>query len=98
MDEAAQQTVLRQFPYGLYAVAVRHEGEEHGMTANWVTQTAFVPPLRVVPVHNKSKTIGVEPEGRQFAEDQLQQGHSEHAEELIRPRATEPVTLERNTT
>src|SRR5690348_17018704 len=36
MDDAAKKTVLRHFPYGLYALTVRHDGEEHGMTANWV--------------------------------------------------------------
>ncbi|OLC07444.1 MAG: hypothetical protein AUH34_01310 [Gemmatimonadetes bacterium 13_1_40CM_70_12] len=41
MDEAAKKAVLRLFPYGLYAVTVKHGGEEHGMTANWVTQASF---------------------------------------------------------
>ena len=46
MNEAAKKTVLRAFPYGLYAITVAHGGDEHGMTANWVTQTAFEPPTR----------------------------------------------------
>lgn len=45
MDQAAKKTVLRHFPYGLYALTVAHEGEEHGMTANWLTQAAFEPPI-----------------------------------------------------
>src|SRR2546427_4601434 len=57
MDEAAKKTVLRSFPYGLYAVTVAHGGEEHGMTANWVTQASFEPPMVVVAVENTSKTI-----------------------------------------
>src|SRR2546426_777114 len=56
MDEAAKKTVLRSFPYGLYAVTVAHGGEEHGMTANWVTQASFEPPMVVVAVENTSKT------------------------------------------
>src|SRR5437763_16310280 len=59
MDEAAKKTVLRLFPYGLYAVTVKHGGEEHGMTANWVTQASFDPPMVVVAVENTSKTIGL---------------------------------------
>src|SRR5437764_9482304 len=59
MDEAAKKTVLRLFPYGLYAVTVKHSGEEHGMTANWVTQASFDPPMVVVAVENTSKTIGM---------------------------------------
>src|SRR5205807_8409007 len=58
MDAAAKKTVLRQFPYGLYVVTVAHGGEEHGMTANWVTQAAFEPPMVAVAVENTSRTIG----------------------------------------
>src|SRR2546426_9387826 len=36
MDEAAKKAILRHFPYGLYVVTVAHDGEDHGMTANWV--------------------------------------------------------------
>lgn len=93
MDEAAQQTVLRQFPYGLFAVTVRHEGEEHGMTANWVTQTSFVPPMLVVAVENTSKTIGMVRDARHFALNLLQQGQRELAEKLARPSATTPQKL-----
>src|SRR3989442_11873763 len=57
MDEAAKKTVLRSFPYGLYAVTVAHGGEEHGMTANWGTQASFEPPMVVVAVEDTSKTI-----------------------------------------
>ncbi len=59
MNEAAKKTVLRAFPYGLYAITVAHGGDEHGMTANWVTQTAFEPPMVAVAVENTSKTIGM---------------------------------------
>jgi flavin reductase (DIM6/NTAB) family NADH-FMN oxidoreductase RutF len=93
MDEAAQQTVVRQFPYGLYALTVRHEGEEHGMTANWVTQTSFVPPMLVVAVENTSKTIGMVRDARHFAVNLLQQGQRELAEKLARPSATAPQKL-----
>ena len=93
MDEAAQQTVLRHFPYGLFALTVRHEGEEQGMTANWVTQTSFVPPMLVVAVENTSKTIGMVRDARHFAVNLLQQGQRELAEKLARPSATAPQKL-----
>ena len=57
MDDAAKKTVLRQFSYGLYVVTVAADGEEHGMTANWVTQAAFEPPMVAVAVENTSRTI-----------------------------------------
>ena len=67
MNEAAKKTVLRRFPYGLYAVTVAHGGEEHGMTANWVSQAAFEPPMVVVAVENTSKTIGMIRDAHHFA-------------------------------
>lgn len=40
MDEAAKKAILRHLPYRLYVVTVAHDGEDHGMTANWITQAA----------------------------------------------------------
>src|SRR5256884_9310758 len=58
MEEAAKKAVLRLFPYGLYAVTVKHGGEEHGLTANWITQASFDPLMVVVAVENTSRTVG----------------------------------------
>ncbi|MGH7672320.1 MAG: flavin reductase family protein, partial [Gemmatimonadales bacterium] len=74
MDQGAKKTVLRHFPYGLYVVTVAHGGEEHGMTANWLTQAAFEPPMVVVAVENTSKTIGMIRDAHHFAINVLQQG------------------------
>lgn len=67
MDEAVKQTVLRYFPHGLYVVTVAVDGEEHGMTANWVTQAAFEPPMIAVAIENTSKTIGMIRDSHAFA-------------------------------
>ena len=67
MDANAKKTVLRHFPYGLYAVTVTHDGEAHGMTANWVTQAAFEPPMVAVAVENTSKTIEMIRDAHHFA-------------------------------
>jgi flavin reductase (DIM6/NTAB) family NADH-FMN oxidoreductase RutF len=93
MDEAAKKTVLRQFPYGLYAVTVAHEGEEHGMTANWVTQASFDPPMVVVAVENASKTIGMIRDSHHFAVSVLQQGQRDLAGKLGRTSDQAPNKL-----
>lgn len=67
MDDAAKKTLLRHFPYGLYVVTVAAGGEEHGMTANWVMQAAFEPPMVVVALENTSKTLGMVRDSRHFA-------------------------------
>jgi len=93
MDAAAKKTVLRQFPYGLYVITVAHGGEEHGMTANWVTQAAFEPPMVVVAVENTSRTIGMIRDAHHFAVNLLLQGQRELAGKLGRTSAQAPQKL-----
>src|SRR5437773_9888368 len=93
MDEAAKKTVLRSFPYGLYVVTVAHGGEEHGMTANWVTQAAFEPPMVAVAVENTSRTIGMIRDAHHFAVNLLQQSQRELAGKLGRSSAQAPQKL-----
>lgn len=93
MDETAKKTVLRHFPYGLYAVTVAHGGEEHGMTANWLTQAAFEPPMVVIAVENTSKTIEMIRDSHHFAVNLLQQGQRELAGKLGRTSEQAPQKL-----
>src|SRR5712691_1383054 len=93
MNEAAKKTVLRRFPYGLYAVTVAHGGEEHGMTANWVSQAAFEPPMVVVAVENTSKTIGMIRDAHHFAINVLQRSQRELAGKLGRASEQAPHKL-----
>src|SRR2546421_10568261 len=57
MNAAATQTVLRHFTYGLYALSVNRDGDEHGITVNWVSQASFEPPMVVAAVESTSKMI-----------------------------------------
>src|SRR5437899_5129947 len=93
MDDAAKKTVLRHFPYGLYALTVRHDGEEHGMTANWVAEAAFEPPMVAVAVENTSKTIAMIRDAHHFAVNLLQQGQRELAGKLGRASTSAPHKL-----
>jgi flavin reductase (DIM6/NTAB) family NADH-FMN oxidoreductase RutF len=93
MDLAAKKTVLRHFPYGLYVVTVAHGGEDHGMTANWVTQAAFEPPMVVVAIENASRTIGMIRDTRYFAVSLLAEGQRELAGKLGRPSSQVPQKL-----
>jgi flavin reductase (DIM6/NTAB) family NADH-FMN oxidoreductase RutF len=93
MDEAAKKTVLRHFSYGLYALTVKHGGEEHGMTANWVTQASFDPPMVVVAVENTSKTVAMIRDAHHFAVNVLLEGQRELAGKLGRSSANTPQKL-----
>lgn len=93
MDSAARKTVLRHFPYGLYVVTVAYGGEEHGMTANWITQAAFEPPMLAVAIENTSKTIGMIRDAHYFAVSLLASGQREVAGKLGRTSEQAPQKL-----
>jgi flavin reductase (DIM6/NTAB) family NADH-FMN oxidoreductase RutF len=93
MDTNAKKTVLDHFPYGLYVLTVAHEGAEHGMTANWVTQAAFEPPMLAVAVENESKTIEMIRDARHFAVNVLREGQRDLAGKLGRTSTQAPQKL-----
>jgi flavin reductase (DIM6/NTAB) family NADH-FMN oxidoreductase RutF len=93
VDAAAKKTILRHFPYGLYVVTVAHGGEEHGMTANWVTQAAFEPPMVAVAVENTSRTIGMIRDAHYFAISLLSSDQRELAGKLGRSSEQAPQKL-----
>lgn len=93
MDAAAKKTVLRHFPYGLYVITVTADGEEHGMTANWVTQAAFEPPMVAVAIENTSKTIAMIRDSHHFAINVLRTGQRELAGKLGRTSTQAPHKL-----
>ncbi len=93
MDSAARKTVLRHFSYGLYVVTVAADGEEHGMTANWVTQAAFEPPMIAVAVENLSQTIEMIRDAHHFALSVLHEGQRELAGRLGRASMQSPEKL-----
>jgi flavin reductase (DIM6/NTAB) family NADH-FMN oxidoreductase RutF len=93
MDQAAKKTVLRHFPYGLYAVTVAYGGEDHGMTGNWLTQAAFEPPMVVVAIENTSRTIGMVRDAHHFAINIFLKGQRDLAAKLGRSSDQAPQKL-----
>src|SRR2546422_11755658 len=84
MNEGAKETVLSHFTYGLYAVTVKREGDEHGITANWVSQASFDPPMVVVAVESTSKMIEMIRDAHHFAISVFHEGQRDLAEKLGR--------------
>jgi flavin reductase (DIM6/NTAB) family NADH-FMN oxidoreductase RutF len=55
MNADAKKTALRMIPYGIYVLTADDgKGGVAAATVNWVTQTAFAPPLVVVGVKTDS--------------------------------------------
>jgi flavin reductase (DIM6/NTAB) family NADH-FMN oxidoreductase RutF len=50
MNSDAKKAVLRMIPYGIYVLTADAKGSLAAATVNWVTQSAFTPPLVVVGI------------------------------------------------
>lgn len=68
MDADAKKTALRMIPYGIYVLtAESKDGKVAASTVNWVTQTAFQPPLVVVGVKVDSGAHAIIKDSKVFA-------------------------------
>ena len=75
MDADAKKTALRMIPYGIYVLTAEgKDGKVAASTVNWVTQTAFAPPLVVVGVKADSGAHAVVKESGAFALNMLGKG------------------------
>ena len=93
MDEAAKETVLRLFTYGLYAVTARDEGGANAFTANWLTQVSFEPPMVAVAIENDARSLGMIQRAGRFGINVLASGQRELAGNLGRSSQRNPNKL-----
>ena len=86
MDPNAKKTALRMIPYGLYVLtAANKSGQVAAGTVNWVTQTAFEPPLVVVGVKTDSGAHALIKESKAFALNVLGKGQQALAFTFFKP-------------
>ncbi|MBI3972962.1 MAG: flavin reductase family protein [Chloroflexi bacterium] len=82
LDAKAKETALRQFTTGLYVVGSKGHGDAiNGMTANWVAQVSFHPPLVAVAVEQDAHTCRLIDEGRVFSVNVIRA--DEAAEDIV---------------
>src|SRR4026208_1976536 len=68
MDADAKKTALRMIPYGIYVLTSESkDGKVAASMVNWVTQTAFQPPLVVVGVKADSGAHAIIKDSKVFA-------------------------------
>ena len=80
MDADAKKTALRMIPYGIYVLtAESKDGKVAASTVNWVTQTAFAPPLVVVGVKADSGAHAIIKESKVFALNMLGKDQTKQA-------------------
>jgi flavin reductase (DIM6/NTAB) family NADH-FMN oxidoreductase RutF len=72
MNSDAKKTALRMIPYGIYVLTADDgKGSVSAATVNWVTQTAFAPPLVAVGVKTDSHGYGIISATKTFALNML---------------------------
>ena len=86
MDANAKKITLRMIPYGIYVLTADDgKGNIAAATVNWVTQTAFAPPLVVVGVKTDSGAYQVIKVARSFALNMLGKDQKSLAFTFFRP-------------
>ena len=86
MDDDAKKTALRMIPYGIYvATADDGNGRIAAATVNWVTQTAFAPPLIAMGVKTDSGLYATLTKSRTFALNMLGKGQQGLAFTFFKP-------------
>ncbi|HUB95794.1 MAG TPA: flavin reductase family protein [Stellaceae bacterium] len=72
MNADAKKTALRMIPYGIYILTADDgKGGVAAATVNWVTQSAFAPPLVVVGVKTDSGAYKIVRDVKNFALNML---------------------------
>ena len=79
MDENAKKKALLMIPYGLYVLGAAHGGKQTVATVNWVTQTAFQPPLVVVGIKKDSGSHQMVKDSKKFTLSFLESGQKKIA-------------------
>ena len=86
MNTESKKAVLRMIPYGIYVLTAGDaKGNVAASTVNWVTQSAFSPPLVVVGVKAESGTCKTLRAARTFALNMLGKDQKALAFTFFRP-------------
>jgi flavin reductase (DIM6/NTAB) family NADH-FMN oxidoreductase RutF len=86
MDADAKKTALRMIPYGIYVMTAEgSDGSIAAATVNWVTQTAFEPPLVVIGVKADSGARAILEKTQNFALNMLGKGQQNMAFAFFKP-------------
>ena len=93
MDSVLKKTVLRMFTYGLYTVTAKYGDDASLMTANWLTQCSFDPPLLALAVESDSHSRQVIEARGAFAVNIYESGQRELAGSLGRTFSKHPDKL-----
>ena len=78
-DDTTTSKVLRLFTYGIYVVSAHSGEDDNAFVANWLSQCSFDPPLIMVSIQNRSRTMAMIRASGFFAVHVLATGQREFA-------------------
>ncbi len=93
MDPDAKKTALRMIPYGIYVLTAEADGAVAAATVNWVTQTAFDPPLLVVGMKADTGAYQLAKKAGHFALNMLGKGQQSQAFAFFKPAERDGDTI-----
>jgi flavin reductase (DIM6/NTAB) family NADH-FMN oxidoreductase RutF len=93
MDDEQKKTALRMIPYGIYVMTAQDGEDVAAATVNWVTQTAFAPPLVAVGVKTDSGAYAVAKAAGHFALNMLGKGQQGIAFGFFKPAQRDGDTI-----
>ena len=94
MDADAKKTALRMIPYGIYVLTTKTaDGGIAAATVNWVTQTAFEPPLVAIGVKSDSGAYAALKDSGTFALNMLGKGQQGIAFAFFKPTEQDGETI-----
>jgi flavin reductase (DIM6/NTAB) family NADH-FMN oxidoreductase RutF len=93
MDDDAKKTALRMIPYGIYVLTAETGDTIGAATVNWVTQTAFAPPLLAVGVKADSGAYAALKDAGHFALNMLGKGQQGIAFGFFKPAEKDGHTI-----
>ncbi|HUS15095.1 MAG TPA: flavin reductase family protein, partial [Chloroflexia bacterium] len=86
-DPAVKKKSLRLFTTGMYLVTAGTSDEHGAFTANWITQSAFEPPMIAIAVEQDAHSLSVIRAAGAFAVHVLESGQRELAGQFGRSHA-----------
>ncbi len=78
-NDTASSKVLRLFRYGIYVVSAHCGEDDNAFVANWLSQCCFDPPLIMVSIQTRSRTLSMIRASGYFAVHVLATGQREFA-------------------
>ena len=93
MDADIKKKALRMIPYGIYVLTAEADGDVGAATVNWVTQTAFDPPLVVVGMKADSGAYAIAKKAGHFALNMLGKGQQGMAFAFFKPAEKDGETI-----